>query len=332
MRYRAAVIGCGRIGSDFGATVAAPGVYSHAGAYTACAATELVAVCDVDAARAQACGKRWHAAAFDDVAAMLREARPHLVSVCTPDETHFEVLRTVLCAPGVNGVLAEKPLALTTRDAACLQELAAARQVKVAINYIRRYSPTHVQVRDAIARGAIGSIQTVGGLYTKGTRHNGSHWFDLARFIAGDVIEVWGIDVRRESTPDPTLDAMLRFASGAGGHLQACSASAYSVFEMDIVGTAGRVRLTESGHRVQFQRVVDSAHYGGYLTLAVDRDVEGDMRDLTLRAVEDLTDAVAAGRTPRCTAADGVAALAIAEAVHESARVGRCVPVLDIAK
>ncbi|HEV3142173.1 MAG TPA: Gfo/Idh/MocA family oxidoreductase [Vicinamibacterales bacterium] len=325
MPYRAAVIGCGRIGSEFGADVRAPGVYSHAGAYSACESTELAAVCDVDSARARRCATRWKTVPYADVARMLAEVQPQIVSVCTPDATHFEIVRMVLSTTGVCGVLAEKPLATQTADARVLRDLARARSIALAVNYVRRYSPTHVALRDDIARGAFGSIQTVSGLYVNGVVHNGSHWFDLARFLVGEIAEVWGVDIRGDAASDPTVDAVMRFKGGAGGHLQGCDGSAYSVFEMDIVGTAGRVRIVESGHRVEFQHVVDSQHYGGYKTLAVRRQVEGDMHDLTLRAVEDLVAALEAKRAPRCTADDAVAALEIGCAVREAARTGRSV-------
>ena len=323
--HRAAVIGCGRIGSEVVDDERLVGVYSHAGAYTACPDTELVAVCDADPAKLTACAARWGAAAYTDARALLSERQPEIVSICTPEATHFELIRLALEAPGVRAVLAEKPLALTGEHAAALVALAAARGVTLAVNHIRRYSPSHQTLRDRIASGGIGRLQSIGGVYTKGTLHNGSHWFDLARFMAGEVTEVWGIDARREGGPDPTLDAVLLLESGAAAHLQACDAGAFSLFEIDLIGTRGRIRILESGHRVEIHHVVDSPYYRGYRTLAVEFDQASAMTDLTLHAVEDLVRCVSTGCRPRCSGEDGLAALQIALAVGESARVGHAI-------
>ena len=55
---RAALVGCGRIASGFADGDGTMGIYTHAQAYQACPRTELAAVCDVDAAKAEACARR----------------------------------------------------------------------------------------------------------------------------------------------------------------------------------------------------------------------------------------------------------------------------------
>src|SRR3954454_6696667 len=121
---RAAVIGCGRIGSELAETAHALGVQSHAGAFAASAHTELVAVCDADAARATRAGELWGVPAFVDVGDLLRSARPEVVAVAPPAATHAAVAGAVLAASGVRGALVEKPLALDAAEAQALVALA----------------------------------------------------------------------------------------------------------------------------------------------------------------------------------------------------------------
>jgi len=323
MAYRAAVIGCGRIGSLFADDPRVDGVYTHAGAYRACLSTELVAACDTDRARLDECARRWNIAArYDDARALLTEQRPDIVSICTPDDTHENLIRLAIETRSVKGLLAEKPLALDCQAAERLVALAKARGVTLAVNHSRRYALSHIELRDRIRGGGIGPIQTVGGLYTKGTLHNGTHWFDLARFLVGEIVEAHGFDVRAEVGPDPTLDAFLRFENGAAAHLQACDASAYTLFEMDVIGTAGRVRLVESGHLIESHCVVDSPYHSGYRTLALDRRIKAGFKDVLLRAIEDLAAAMTRQAPPACSGDDGLAALRVAAAVRQSARTG----------
>jgi predicted dehydrogenase len=328
---RAALVGCGLIGSEFADDPLVEGVHSHAGAYAESALTSLVAVCDVDPDKVRRCGERWGVAAqYQDCGRMLAEQKPDLVSVCTPDQTHHDVLKTVLAAPSVRGVLAEKPLALTIAQAQEIARLASERGVTLAVNYSRRYANSHRKLKTFLESGGIGEVQTVGGYYTKGALHNGTHWFDLARFLVGDIARVWGRDVLREGGRDPTLDAFMEFESGAAAHLQACRAAAYAVFEMDLIGTRGRVQLVDSGHVFHTFEVADSPRYSGYRALVPVAGVAGGLENVLLHAVEDLARSVDAGTQPLCSAADGIAALKVALAVRDSARSGVLIELRDV--
>lgn len=312
------------IGSEFTDDPRVAGIYSHAGAYAACPATTLVAVCDTDSARLRRCGERWGVSArYEDAQALLSEQLPEIVSICTPDRTHFELIRLAINTPGVRGVLAEKPLALELEQAEELVLLAKNHGVVLAVNHSRRYATSHIALREFIRSGGIGDVHSLSGYYTKGTLHNGTHWFDLARFLVGEATEAWGFDIRAEGGDDPTLDAVLRFGSGVGAHLHGCDAAAYSLFEMDLIGTHGRVRILQSGHIVETHHVVDSPHYTGFRTLALRDRTESALGDVLLHAVEDLVRCLSNDGRPRCSGEDGLAALRIAVAVRESAQTSR---------
>jgi predicted dehydrogenase len=329
MTYRAALIGCGKIGSEFAddPRAADAGVYTHAAAYVTCPATRLVAVCDLDPAKADRCATRWNAKSYHDPARMLAEEQPEIVSVCTPDPTHFAVVRAALMIDSARGVLAEKPLALTVNEAEELVTLARSRKVALAVNYSRRYAEGHVRLRDTLHSGQLGTIRLIRGLYAKGTLHNGSHWFDLVRFLAGGVTAVQAIDRLREGGADPTLDVRLILDNGATAELAAWPASEFTVFEMDVLGSRGRVRVVNSGSMIEFYEVADGVPYAGYRSLVLTRREEGAFKDVLLYAVEDLVDCVKTGAAPRCSGPDGVAAMRIALAARESAVAGTTIPI-----
>jgi len=322
--YRAAVIGCGRIGHAFAAARAQLGIYTHAEAYATCPRTELVAVCDADPERLRACAEQWEIdARYTSAQTLLEEAAPEIVSICTPDETHFELACLALAAPATRAILLEKPLATRFDDAKDLVARARERKIAVAVNYSRRYAASHVALREAVQAGALGKVQTVSGFYTKGVTHNGTHWFDLARFLFGEVKSVHGFANGLPAGEDPTLDARLEFASGATGYLHGCDEEAFAIFEMDVIGTKGRVRVVESGHEFEMFAVADSPHYAGYRHLSRTDGIAGGLRDVALNAVEDLVACMdsPAGQ-PRCSADDALSALEIALAVRRSAETG----------
>jgi predicted dehydrogenase len=318
--YRAVVIGCGKIGSDNAADPRISGISTHAGAYTSCAETALVAVCDSDPKKVERCSETWNIAhRFQDYRKMLDEIRPDIVSICTPDETHYDIISEVLTHPGIRAVFAEKPLAMTVGQARTLANLAKEHHVILAVNYSRRYSGKIRDLKRSLQDGLIGEIRAVNGYYTKGTIHNGTHWFDLARFLIGEIVAVRGFDNLSEGGPDPTLDADLEFACGAHGYLHACDTAHFTIFEMDILGTRGRIVLKDFGHVMERYDVAESPYNTGFRSLVIRDTLTGVMNNQILSAIEDVVDCIREGKDPVCSGDDGIAALAIACAVRDSA-------------
>ncbi|MDP8922739.1 MAG: Gfo/Idh/MocA family oxidoreductase, partial [Chloroflexota bacterium] len=123
---RAAVIGCGFMGRQ------------HALAFGASSRAELVAVCDVDPARAEALARELGAGAYGSLDRMLAEARPDLVSVVTPDAHHVEP--TLAALVGGCHVLVEKPIALELPDARRMIDAARRAGRVLAVDFNRRFA------------------------------------------------------------------------------------------------------------------------------------------------------------------------------------------------
>lgn len=326
MTLRAAVIGCGKIGSGFADDPSLAGdVYTHAEAYVRSPATELVAVCDRDPEVAAQCAARWDVGnSYSGVGELVRDAQPDIVSICTPDDTHFSIARQLIEeAPSVRALLCEKPLATSLEEGEELVRLARESGKLIAVAYVRRYADNMRALRALLAGGSLGAVTAVSGWYTKGVLHNGTHWFDLLRMLAGEVDWVEAADRLGDGGADPTLDVTLGLGSGAVATLRAADARAYSLFEMDLLTAAGRVSVTQSGHSMRLYRAAPSDRYSGYSELHEQPHDLGDQRNTMLKAVDDLADALATGRSPLCSGEDGLAALRIGTAALKAAQTGR---------
>lgn len=319
--WSAALIGCGRIASGFADGAGALGIYTHAQAYRTAARTRLVAVCDADEGRAMACARRWGVPRwYTDPRRLLEEVRPDIVSLCTPDDTHELLAMELLTGPTVpRGLLCEKPLALDVGGARRVVEAAHRVGTVLAVNYIRRHVANLRAVRQLIRGGELGSVQAVHGWYTKGVLHNGTHWFDLLRYLLGEVVQVSGRVARDGTSDDPGVDVALRLAGGAPAFLTSCDTNHFTVFEMDIMLEKGRLELRDAAFRPRLSVAQPSPRFAGYTELMEEVRDFGDSRDSILHAVTDLVEAVEEARVPACSGADGVAALAIGEAALISA-------------
>lgn len=318
---RAAVVGVGRVGSTMADDPLLAGdVFTHSEAYEKSGLTELVALCDTNHQRLAAAGARWKIdALFTDPREMMAKAQPEIVSVCTPTPSHLEVVRSLIdseAPPRI--ILCEKPLARTLVDAEEMARLAAERDVTIATIYMRRFAKNITALKTYINSGALGDIQAVSGWYIGGTFHNGTHWFDMLRMLAGEVAWVEAFDSLRERGDDPTLDVVMGMRNGTMATLRAGDATRHALFEMDIVMTEGRAQITDSGHVISLSRTAPSQRYTGYVELEPVQLDLGHRRDLMLHAVEDAVQAVTLSRAPACSLEDGLAAMRIADAASRS--------------
>lgn len=144
---RVGVIGTGLLGTR------------HARVWHELPDTELVAVCDLDAARAETTANQYNARAFTDYRKMLYEVGLDAVSVATPDHLHREPVIAALAAS--KHVLQEKPLATNAEDSRAIVDVAAESGCVVMVNYSQRFVTDHAWLHDAIARGEIGTPRMV---------------------------------------------------------------------------------------------------------------------------------------------------------------------------
>jgi UDP-N-acetyl-2-amino-2-deoxyglucuronate dehydrogenase len=139
---RTALIGCGKVGQI------------HAAALSSLAESEFVGVCDWDGGRATGFAGRFGTKSFTDVGALLREARPEAVVVCTPHPLHAAPVLQAAAA-GVHA-LVEKPLAASLADCDAMLEAAHKAGTKLGVVSQRRFYEPVLRMKAAIDAGKIG--------------------------------------------------------------------------------------------------------------------------------------------------------------------------------
>jgi len=117
---------------------------SHARVLSALPGVRLVAVSDIDAARAADVASRCNAEVAPDYRRL--EGRVDAVSVAVPTAAHGEVARFFL-ERGVS-TLVEKPMARTSPEAAELVRIAAASGARLMVGHIERFNPAFMAIED----------------------------------------------------------------------------------------------------------------------------------------------------------------------------------------
>ena len=143
---------------------------------------ELVGLCDLSATRMNYYNAKlaeWNhppvaAFAAEQFDQMIRSARPDTVIVTTRDCFHDHY---ILRAMGLGcDVITEKPM--TTDDAKCRAILDAVSRTgrKLAVTFNYRYSPKRAKVKELLAGGVIGAIQSVDFEWLLDIRHGADYF------------------------------------------------------------------------------------------------------------------------------------------------------------
>jgi predicted dehydrogenase len=324
MNYRVGIVGCGRIGSEFDDDPKRKQVSTHAGAYAAARGVKLVAASDLDGERLNKCGKRWGIVSlYQDYKKMLREQDLDILSICTWNSTHLDIAKEAVRS-GVKAIFCEKPVADSLKNADEMIKLCEEKGVILQIDHQRRFDKFHQEVRSFLQDDKLGRIQQVTFYYTAGIANTGSHMFDLLRFFFGDINWVQAVYSQSQSPNpnDPNIDGFMKFKDGAFCSVQACNVQEFLIFEMNCIGTKGRLNITHSGFDLEFYEVKESNLFSGYREIFRSTPpFNGDApREFMVSAVSHLVECLREGKKSISSGQDGRAALELICAFHESAR------------
>lgn len=118
--------------------------------------------------------------------ALPQKERMEAVAIVTPNNLHYPFARKLL-AKGFH-LICEKPMTLTIREALDLEKLVAKQKLTFALTHTYTGYPMVRQMRDMIARGALGTIQRIDAQYYQG-------WINAIIHGKGSRITgVWRLD------------------------------------------------------------------------------------------------------------------------------------------
>lgn len=297
----------------------------------------LVAFADPEFDRAVQAASRFGARAFGNHSRMLEEEVLDAVYICIPPFAHGQVERDLI-ARGIP-FFVEKPITLDIGLAEELSDAVAQAKLITAVGYHWRYLDTVEEARRVLADNP---AQLLSGYWLdqtpppqwwwKSDRSGGqtveqtTHIIDLARYLIGEVTEVYGRIGFKERPEFPGLDvpavttANLTFQSGVIANISSTC----------ILGWSHKVGLNIFADRL----AIELTDRDIMVDVGAGRPVRKAEGDPVWREDRDFIDAVSGGENHiRCTYQDALATHRLALAVETSARSGEpiklAVPLLD---
>jgi hypothetical protein len=181
-----AIIGTGNIagGFDKNKTVDDSGIYSHAGAYKIHGRFEIKTIFDTDSVKASQFKKDWD---VENVCHDMNEivsSFHDVISICTPDNTHFAILNELLKRKCCKTIFIEKPISHKLEEIEQLISKAEALDVSIVVNFQRRFETEYLKLKETIEQNPA-ELLSVSCAYMKGLHHIGITMLDTLTMLCG---------------------------------------------------------------------------------------------------------------------------------------------------
>lgn len=314
--FNALVVGSGNVGAFYDEPSSGH-CLTHAHAFTKHDGFNLVGFVDEDRQKAEQASAVWGGRAFRHLDEAFGAGRIDVVSVSVPDERHCELLLDLSRRP-VRLIFAEKPLAATIDEADAILARYGETKIPICVNFKRRFVPEYQQLSKAIAGGGFGQYLGGTGYYGKGVLHNGSHLFDLVRFLVSDVIDATVVGcVEDWRAEDPSLSAVLVLANDGRFFAQAVDSRCLTMFEIDLVFEKKRVRVSDLGFTIEEFDVAPDELLPAYGVLKLARRTRTGLADAMFHAVANIHDFLTRGEALKASLTDGYRVMEISLMIQD---------------
>ena len=304
--YRAALIGCSRMGAFIDNEVDRNFAYSHAAGYEACDRTELIACSDLRKDVMAVAGERYGVPKerqYTDYKELIDIEKPDIVSVATQPEHRADIV-IYAAEQGIKAIYAEKALAASMTDADAMLEACERNNVFLNLGTNRRWDRGYDAMKEVIDSGRIGKLKSLVIHQTGSLFNTASHCLDLLMRLNSDHPAV-SVQAQLSSGADAIEGEVLKVDPIGHGIIQfANGVTAYALnsgrgLEVEAVGDAGVVTALQNGEDWQVREVVKKDDRGRNV-LGIGEFPVAPKSSSTVHLIEDLVHALDSGEPTRC--------------------------------
>jgi len=297
-KLKTAVIGVGYLGRF------------HAQKYAALPDSELIAVCDNNAANAQKVADELSVTAVSDYSTLLDKV--DAVSIVVPTQKHYEVARAFL-DKGVH-VLLEKPITVTVEEAQHLVELATKNNLILQVGHLERFNPAILALETVLTEPLFIESHRIAPFNPRGADVSVIldlmiHDIDIILDIVGKPvkhIEAKGVAVL--SNDIDIANVRLEFENGCVANVTASRAGMKSERKMRLVQSDAYITIDFQNKKLGVHRKGSGEMFPGVANID-SNEQSFDQGDALLAEIEAFLHSITSRTPPVVSGADGKRAL-----------------------
>src|SRR3990170_6116359 len=285
---------------------------NHARVYKELASTNLIAICDVNAARAKTIADQFGVKAYTNSSRMLKNEEIEAVSVCTWSTILAKEALKALKAG--KHVLVEKPMATNSKQAERLLKTAEENGLHLTVGFLMRFIPGLQHIKEAVATKKIGELvsatakrvsewpERIGDVGV--VKDTAIHDIDVMRFISNeDPISVYAkTGSMRNKKFEDYAQIMLTYEGGKSAFIESNWLTPYKTRTLTVTGSDAIMRLDYIPQELWVEAAKENLQpkYPWQEPLKLE--------------LQHFSDCILKKQKPMVTGADGLRALNIAEA------------------
>jgi len=264
---KVAIIGAGQIagGYDENRSLEDGGTYTHACAYTNNPHFDLACIFDLNYQKALRFQDYWH---VKHCALSIREIydTPYdVVSVCTPDVTHFEIIKSLLSNRCCKVIYAEKPLAEIPGQISEITSLSKETGIHVVVNFQRRFDSLYSQLRSLVQKDNC-QLLTMNALYMKGLDHSGIAMIDMITNICGYPNKILTFNRSYNKEINEYSYDFILYYDNFNVTVKSIDSDihgyTYHIFELDMLLSDRRIILNDNSRQCEVKEISNYAYSG----------------------------------------------------------------------
>lgn len=159
-----------------------------------------------------------------------------LFIICSPDETHYQIINTLISSHSPRLIFCEKPVCQSLEELNALIAMSKESNTPIMVNYNRRFLSNIEYLYELINSNALGDLEFGNGAYYSGLIHNGSHLLDLINFLFNQRVTISNFEKGKFSPylNDDSYDFRLDFVDSVNGSIDIKSYDEryYQLFEL----------------------------------------------------------------------------------------------------
>ena len=221
---------------------------------------------------------------------------PDVIVLASSPKVNQEVFEGLHFNRRIKAFLVEKPFWSNSWKIENFNEV----KDKVVVNYIRKFIPEVQNIKSDIVANKFGEPIKAHAWYSKGLNNNGSHLLDLMCFLLGstdvDPSGIINLDEVDDYLPeDKSLGFKLNLLTDKSKVevvFQPVNEKLYSVIELDLFFTKGRIRFHDFGFEVDLFEVEQDQIFKGYSNLNYKNSISINKEGYMINVLNQLVDII----------------------------------------
>jgi len=241
------------------------GVFSHAGSYIKNGKFILKSIFDTNNQKAKEFQQYWGVNSVANELYEIIDCYQDVISICSPDEFHFEAIKNIILNNSCKTLLVEKPLGVTLEEVDEIYKLSLESKINIVVNFQRHFDSSY-----KIISSTKDKILSMNCYYIKGLNHIGITMIDTLIMLLGFPKKVYSYGRHYNNDIDDYTYEFILFYKSFNVTVKTTDVDSrynYHIFDLDILTNTKRYIFTDNGNNyLEFE--LDDYAYSGVKVLS----------------------------------------------------------------